>query len=103
LIARTLFRLSLFAYPKDVRLEIGASMLRTFEDRMRREGTPTLLAKEVFDAVATGLRERRLRSHGPRQEARGRGGTVELFTKGPAPRGALSLDPGFTVVAVLSL
>jgi predicted permease len=104
LIARTLFRLSLFAYPKDVRLEIGASMLRTFEDRMRREPSPALLAKEVFDAVATGLRERRIRSHGPRQEARGRGGTVELFTKDlrHAAR-SLARSPGFTVVAVLSL
>jgi hypothetical protein len=104
---RALFQLALFAYPKDVRREMGASMLRTFEDRMRREGSPALLAKEVFDAVATGLRERqaRLRRAGrSRGEARSTGGTVELFLKDVrhAAR-SLAWTPGFTVVAALSL
>ncbi len=79
-------------------------MLRTFEDRMQREGSPALLAKEVFDAVAAGLGERRLRPRRPRQEARGRGGVMELFMKDlrHAAR-SLARSPGFTVASVVSL
>lgn len=97
-----LYRFLLVLFPKDVRRTLGPSMLRTFEDRMERDGSPLLLTKELFDVVATGLRERRGRPAKPR--ARRKGTEMDLFLKDlrQAIR-SLSRSPGFSAVAVLSL
>jgi putative ABC transport system permease protein len=105
---RQMYRLLLLAYPEDLRRELGPEMLRTFEDRMKRERTLKLALLEGVDLLATGVRERiAARNVHPRRRPPSRkrkASEMEIFFK-DVRHAARSLvrSPSFSVVAVVSL
>lgn len=101
-----MYQLLLHACPKEVRRKLGPEMLRTFQDRMEREGTARLALLEGADLMVTGFRER-LAARRARRGSRprkGNGSPMELFFK-DLRHGSRSLlrSPAYAIASVVSL